>query len=317
MARMIELDDIDFRAYMDASESALKVRKASAYSEDVARAFIRRGPGDYGPHMRSTKIGSDLEFRPGEVTVWAGYNGHKKSMFTGQVALDLIDMEQRVLIISLEMDPAATLARMVRQALASPWPTPRRQADFMAWSEDRLWLFDYVGNLKPTMCFAVLRYFAKELQGTQVFIDSMMKVCQSEESIDEQKAMTADLCNVAKDTGLHVHLVAHCRKPASGGDEKPPTKYDLKGSGSISDMAHNVVTIWANKPKQAAMERDPNDIKSAEADAAVTVEKQRNGAFEGRVKLWFDPQTLRFVNDRTSQVDPYDIPANSSIKVPA
>jgi hypothetical protein len=40
-------------------------------------------------------------------------------------------------------------------------------------------------------------------------------------------------------------------------------------------------------------------------DAAVTVEKQRNGAWEGRLKLWWHEDSLRFVDDRTSPVEPY------------
>ena len=306
---MIERDEIDFAEYERATEPALKVRKASAFAEDLEQAFVRRGPGDYGPHMRSTKLGHDLEFRKGEVTIWAGYNGHKKSMFTGQVAIDLCDMVQRVLIASLEMQPSATLARMARQALAKQWPTRQQLATFTDWTDDRLWLFDHVGRLSPSLCLAVLRFFARERGGQHVFIDSLMKVCQSEESLDEQKQLMSDLCDVAKETGLHVHLVAHCRKPQSGDDSKPPTKYDLRGSSAVSDLAHNVVTVWSNKAKQAAVKQDPMTHKAGEPDMAVTVEKQRNGEFEGRVSAWFDPMTFRFVNDRTSAVEPYDMSA--------
>ena len=305
MARVIEPDDIDFETYAAATEPALKVRKASAFQEDLERAFVRRGPGDFLPHMHSTKLGADLEFRPGEVTIWAGYNGHRKSMLTGQVALDLIAAEQRTLSMSLEMQPSSTLARMAQQGLAKQWPTRRDLGDFTAWTDGRLWLFDHVGRISPRLCLAVLRYFARELQGQHVFIDSLMKVCQSEESLDEQKLLMSDLCDVAKETGLHIHLVHHCRKPSSSGDERPPTKYDLRGAGAVSDLAHNVVTIWANKARRDAK---PGDPKWDDPDALLSVEKQRNGKFEGKVKLWFDDFTLRFVNDATSSVLPYDIP---------
>lgn len=308
MAVTFNEGNFDFRTYMHASEPALKVRQASAFSEDLAQAFVIRDAADFGPHMHSTKLGTELEFRPGEVTIWAGYNGHKKSMFTGQVALDMCAMDQRTLIVSLEMQPASTLARMARQGLAARYPTLQRQAEFMDWTDGKLWMFDHVGRISPALCLAVLRYFADELKGKQVFIDSLMKVCQSEESLDEQKQLMSDLCDVAKETGLHVHLVAHCRKPQSGGDERPPTKYDLRGSSAISDLAHNVVTVWANKAKAAALKKDPMDAKQHDPDMAITVEKQRNGEFEGRVSTWFDPITFRFVNDRVSSVEPYPIP---------
>jgi len=301
---MIERDSFDWHAYAKATEPALKVRKASAFAEDLERAFVRRKPGEYGPHMSSTKLGTDLEFRAGEVTVWAGYNDHKKSMLTGQVALDLCCQDQRTLVASLEMPPAATLARMAKQALASQWPDIGQQADFMRWSDKRLWLFDHVGRITPALCIAVLRYFADELRGQQVFVDSVMKVCQSEESLDEQKLLMSDLCDVAKETGLHVHLVAHCRKPQSGDDSKPPSRYDIRGSSAVADLAHNIVTVWANRAKAEAIRKDPNDPAANKPDMIITVAKQRNSRFEGSVSGWFDEATLRIVNDRTSPVEP-------------
>jgi twinkle protein len=305
---MIEADTIDLQSYMEATEPALKVRKASAFQDELERAFIRRGPGDYLPHMRSTKLGADLEFRPGEVTVWAGFNKHKKSMFTGQVALDLCAFDQRVLVVSLEMQVAATLSRMARQALAMEWPSRRHLADFTAWTDDRLWMFDHVGRLTPKLCLAVLRYFARELGGQHVFVDNLMKVCQSEESLDEQKQLMSDFCDVARETGLHVHVIAHCRKPTGGDDSKPPSRYDLRGSSTISDLPHNIVIVWANRAKEAALRKDPNAIEANQPDARISVEGQRNGRFEGSVGLWFDDATLRFSNDRMSRIEPYDIP---------
>ena len=49
-------------------------------------------------------------------------------------------------------------------------------------------MFDHIGRIAPDECCA--RHpliFADELKGSQVFIGSMMMVCASEESLDEQK----------------------------------------------------------------------------------------------------------------------------------
>lgn len=311
MARLIEPDTIDFEAYLEATEPAMKVRKASAFQEALEQQFVVRKPGEYFPHMRSTHLGSNLEFRPGEVTVWAGYNKHKKSMFTGQVALDLCAMNQRVLMASFEMLVESTLARMAKQAIASEWPSRNQLTDFTEWTDNKLWMFDHVGRITPKLCLAVLRYFARELKGQHVFIDNLMKVCQSEESLDEQKQLMSDLLDVSKETGMHVHLVAHCRKPSSGDDSKPPSRYDLRGSSTISDLPHNIVTVWSNRAKDAALRRDPNDPIASKPDVLISVEGQRNGKFEGSVGLWFDDATLRFSNDRMSRIEPYDIPTRA------
>ncbi len=302
MARLIP-DSIDFAQYERDTEFRVKVRPASLFEDDLTRHFepVQAAPA---PTMQSTKLRSVIAFRPNEVTAWAGYNGHRKSMLTGQVALDLVAQDQRTLIVSLEMPPADTLARMARQACASPHPAAARRQEFMRWTDGRLWIFDHVGRLTPKRCLAVLRYFADELKGQQVFIDSFMKVVQSEESMDEQKQMVTDLCDVAKETGLHVHLVAHCRKPLD--ENKPPTKYDIRGSGAISDQCHNVLLVWDNKAKRAEAEKSyPNPDKLCKPDALVCIDKQRNGSFEGKCGLVFDARTLRFCDSELAAVDPY------------
>jgi twinkle protein len=304
MARVIEEGDIDFRAYEQATEVKVKIRQASVFLDDLKAQFARRDQAPVEPSMGSTKLRNLLHFRPGEVTAVAGFNGHRKSMFAGQLALDLMQAGQKVLIASMEMQPERTLARMARQAAAKRWPDPRWLAEFSQWTDGRLWLFDHLGRITPSSCIAVCRYFAEHLEGQHVFIDSMMMVCASEESLDEQKQFVTDLCRLGKETELHIHLVTHCRKPQAG-EERAPTKYDIRGAAAISDQVDNVLTVWANKAKRDKLETNPHDSDAlSQPDALVSVEKQRNGSWEGKVKLWFDETSLRFCDDRSSEVEP-------------
>lgn len=306
MAQLIR-SDIDFAAYERSTDARVKVRKASDYTDDLKAAFAPKDRASKVAEMFSTKLRDRIAFRPGEVTAWAGYNGHRKSMFTGQVALDLCVSRERVLMASFEMSPAATLARMARQCFGVARPANPSLDAFASWTDDRLWLFDHMGRISPTQCLAVIRYFAEELKGTQVVIDSMMMVCASEEHLDEQKQFTTDIVRAAQEFGLHIHLVTHCRKPQTG-EERPPSKYDVRGSAAISDQAHNVVTIWANKGKRDKLSRNPQDIAAhQEPDALIGVEKQRNGEWEGSVKLWFDVPSMRFIDDQRGTVEPYVI----------
>lgn len=298
-------DTLDWGAYMRQTEASVKVRRAAEFADDMDAEFADRDRSQRSV-MFSTKLRDVIEFRPGELTCWAGYNGHRKSMFVGQVALDLCSQRERTLIASMEMSPGRTLARMVRQAYGEASPGQESRRRFAKWTDGRLWLFDHLGRVTPSTMQAVCMYFANELHGRHAVIDSMMMVCGSEESMDEQKQFTTDLCRLAQETGMHVHLVTHCRKPQSGAEDKPPTKYDLRGSAAISDQASNVITVWANKPKMNRLQADPGDDEALHMpDAAVTVEKQRNGAWEGRLKMWWDDSSLRFLDDRTSPVAPY------------
>ncbi len=312
MAALIP-DDIDFSEYERETDCKAKVRPASVFSDELDAAFTPRTSGQRRSTMRSTNLRNAIEFRPGEVSVWAGYNGHRKSMFTGQVAMDMCADDQPTLVMSLEMPPRETLKRMCMQACAVEVPRVDDRRAFMRWTDGRLWLFDHVGGLTPSKCMAVCRYFAEKHSGAHVFIDSFMKVCASEESMDAQKAMVGDLCDVAKETGLHLHLIAHCRKPSGGAEDKPPTKYDIKGSGAITDQPHNVLLIWDNKPKRAEFEKPPEkqDPKYHDQhDAVITLDKQRNGRVEGRFGMWFDDASLRFCDYRGANPEPmFDVEA--------
>ena len=104
--------------------------------------------------------------------------------------------------------------------------------------------------------------------------------------------------------------MAHCRKPSGTDEGKPPTKYDIRGSSSISDQPHNIVTIWQNKAKRIEAEkREPDKAVMDKPDAIVSIEKQRNGAFEGRFGFWFDDRSLRFCDSYMAPVEPYPMEA--------
>lgn len=296
-------DAIDLAAYVQTPDLTAKVQPASEFLAAVKREF--EPDSARKPKAPSMLVGPmrGLQFRPGEVTVWAGYNGHRKSMLTSQAALDLCVQRQRVLVASLEMSPARTMARMSRQMAAVQRPAAATIDAFHRWTDGRLWLFDHVGKIDPEQCLALCRYFADACKGQHVFIDSMMMVCGSEEHLDEQKQFVTTLCRVAVETGLHLHLVAHCRKPPSGDDSSPPTKYDIKGTGAISDQASNVVMVWSDRAK-AALRAAGKEVDDSKPDAMATVEKQRNGSWEGRVRLWFDGDSLRFSSDQAPP-EPY------------
>lgn len=301
-------DTIDFQAYARGGDTSAKVRPASSFREALHREFVPRISGARASEMFSTKLAGKLEFRPGEVTAWAGYNGHRKSMFTSQLMLDLCVQREPVLGMSLEMVPARTLRRMTQQAAGMAVPASSFIDHFSHWTDGRLWIFDHMGRFAPDQAIAVCNYFAQELGGRHVFIDSMMMVCRSEESLDEQKQFVTDAVQLAQETGLHVHIVAHMKKPPAGDESKPPTKYDIRGSAAISDQCANVVTIWANMKRKKALEAmisKPDVLE--EPDAIVSVEKQRNGAFEGQLKQWFDPSSFRFMNDRYEPVEAYEL----------
>ena len=302
MANTITPDDIDFSLYLRETEPQQKVRPASQYIEDLIDSMFS-GRIEPGAHLPWTKTEKLVKFRPGEVSLWAGINGHGKSLMTGQAALSMMGQGERVCIASFEMKPRKTLERMARQWHAD---NPRRDGDspeiveimrdvyrqFGGWTDTRLWLYDQQGTVDSNTVLAVTRYCAKELGITQMFIDSLMKCVKGEDDYNGQKQFLDELCALARDCGIHIHLVHHIKKLAS--EDQEPGKFDAKGSGAITDQVDNFFAVWRNKRKEKDQAAG-KPVQQDEPDAMLICDKQRNGEWEGKVHLWFDRESQQYM----------------------
>lgn len=152
---------------------------------------------------------------------------------------------------------------------------------------------------------ATIRYCADKLRISHFFLDSMMRCVRGEDDYNGQKDFVTDLCAAGQETGAHIHLVHHTKKPAD--DSHKPTRFDAKGSGAISDQVDNVFAIWRNKPKERQLERrewaneEERDKIVSRPDALVICDKQRHGEWEGSIALWFDGRSQSFRGDARQQ----------------
>jgi twinkle protein len=159
------------------------------------------------------------------------------------------------------------------------------------WLRSRLWLYDQFGTVMSNRMIALARYAREEIGVQHVVIDSLMKCGIATDDYGGQKSFVDKLSTLAKDTNVHIHLVAHARKGEN--EDKPPGKMDISGTADLTNMADNVVTCWVNKKKVHAVEQGKHDYDD-KPDAVLSVEKQRNGDYEGRCWLWFHGQSLQF-----------------------
>lgn len=283
-------DDIDFAMYMESTEAGHKLVPAGAYAEEVAD-YLENGLQMTGARLPWRKTWDLIRFRPGEVTLWSGMNGHGKSLALGQAAAGFVCQREPVCIASFEMRPVVTLARMTRQTLGSRQPDRAPVLDLHDVWSDWLWLYDQQGQVHAEKILAVMRYAAQVLGCKHFILDSLMKCGLAEDDYTAQKLFIDALCTIARDTGMHVHLVAHSRKARD--ETQAPGKMDVKGSGSITDQVDNVIVWWRNKAKESAMQAG-EAVEPMKPDALMLIEKQRNGEFEGKVAFWFDRESLQF-----------------------
>ncbi len=286
MAKYITLEDLD--GYLDGPDESPNVKPASEYLQKVIDRFYNKDQFK-GSRLPFDRHEHTIQFRPGELSLWLGINGHGKSLVLGQYITWWMALGDRACIASMEMKPEVTLQRMCRQAAQCEEPAISFLNKFHKWSDDRLWIYDQQGTVKAERILSVVRYFADKLQGNHFVIDSLLKCGIPEDDFNRQKWFVDELTAVCRDKNIHVHLVHHSRK--LGDENAPPGKMDAKGSGSITDQVDNCITVWRNKKKESDLRNGkPNDSP----DALMLVDKQRHGEWEGCIPLWFDPKSWQF-----------------------
>ena len=237
-----------------------------------------------------------FKLRPGELTIWAGINGHGKSLLLNHVVLHLIKQQAKCVIASLELHPVETLGRLAAQYndVQQDMLGENGIHEFIDFVAERLWLYTETGDMEPDRVLAVCRYSRAELKADHIVIDSLMKCGTTDQDYAAEKRLVNSLQNIAKQSGVHIHLVAHSRKLKD--ETQLMGKFDVVGSGMITNMADNVMTISRNKTKELEARKQSPDKKIMDKpDTWLVCDKQRHGTgWEGAIGLWFKPSG-RFV----------------------
>lgn len=283
---------------------AAKIRRASDWTQAVVDRFHGEGAEINWRSSGFAKMAGKFDFRPGELTVWAGINKHGKTTFLTHVMLNLMQSGERVCIASMEMKPAETMSKMSRQASGVGTPSISFIKAFGRWTDDKLWIYDHLGRVSAQRILALAHYVRKQMKIDDFVVDSLMKCGLGVDDLTGQKDFVDELSTIARDTGLRIHLVCHMRK---GENEKaPPDKFQVKGAGEISDMPDNIALMWKNLRKadevaQAEREKDESQraalLKQAneKPDAFLRIAGQRHHPWEGSFAFWFDKDSQQFL----------------------
>jgi len=300
-------DAIKHFIHMSETYDPEELRGAIDFLPDVINEFYPTDgmvPG-FDPPFAAAK--DKLRFRYAEVSTWTGINSHGKSQCLGHVTVAGIAQGEKFCIASLELKPAKLLRRMTIQAKALKKPSIPEVTDTLEWFDDRVWMFDLTGTAKAAKILSVFEYARKRYGIRQFVIDSLMKCGIAEDDYKGQKEFVEALCDFVNIHNCHIHLVAHSRKHEN--ESKIPNKLDVKGTGAITDLAHNCFTIWRNKAKEekvrALMGRadlDKDQIVEAfqklqhEPDVLFLCDKQREGDWEGKIPLYFDMDSYQYLD---------------------
>lgn len=291
--KLIVDDDIDFDAYLRRPKESANVRMASEYTQKIIDSIY--GDNELkGLYLPWSKTATRVRIRLGELTVHTGVNGHGKSIALNLLLLAFMAQGQKAVICSFEMPVVRTLERMVRQWVGVSQPTVEYICKFSDWLDKKLWVYAQTGNLRSDRMVAVARYCIEELGIQHIVIDSLMKMSDiADDDYNAQKKFTDTLQNLAKDMNSHIHLVTHSRK---GDESRPMSKFDVKGSSAITDLADNVFIWWKNKKKLDQIDAgNLSDEDKRKPDAMLVVDKQRNGEWEGKIPLWYHKPSFQLL----------------------
>lgn len=295
------LDRSCFRDIVDGAHSLdpKELRCASSYHDAVLARFFPPEGGRSGwetPFDKLTHKG--VHFDESELILINGINGHGKTSFVSQAVLSIMMQGGRCCIASMEIKPARLLHTMTQQACGLGSPARPFVEHVQEWWNGRLWLFDVVGAAKADYLLDVFRY-ARSRYGITVFvIDSLAKCGMADDDYAGQKRLVEALCDFKNETDSTVFLVTHSRKLES--EHRIVDKMDIKGTGTIADLADTVTTIWRNKAKEA----DPEG-KADEPDARWYWQKNRNGDFEGTAHLYYTQDCHQFRDRQDANAKAY------------
>lgn len=264
---------------------------------DKVKTRIANGVTHSGEKLPWSKTYDLVRLRGGEVSIWAGVNGHGKSLVLGQVMLWL-PPDQKVLIASLEMPGEATIARMCQQTLTTGIPSERYIDDFMD-ATDNFYLYDVMGTV-PAKRILPLVYYASKVMGiNHIVLDSLVKFGIRLDDFTGQRDFMNELCAIAQEFGCHIHLVHHLKKGEN--ETQEPDKWHIKGAGELTDMADNVFIQHRHKDKEKKIENGES-VDALTPDASLYCVKQRHGEWEGKIALYFDKTSHQFMGGPESRL---------------
>jgi len=230
--------------------------------------------------------GHKFRFYPGGVTIWSGFPGTGKTTLLRQLVCHLLQRGRGVFVVSLEEPPQHMLARLCMTAAGTTQPTDDQGQWFIDGPGVRLRLWGKIGLASFKTVLGASRYAIKREGCQHVVIDSLTCLDIGGTDWDGQRGVANSLCDLARASGAHIHLVAHPRKPQKG--DGAPDLSEIAGSSDLVRLADNVVFVQRHLDTEPVAFDQPTEMY-------VVIRKQRHGTGACcRIDGWFHRHERQF-----------------------
>jgi twinkle protein len=245
--------------------------------------------------------GRHIRFFPGGYTVWSGNPGNGKTTILRQLACHLMRPTSEtqplagpgVFICSLEEAPRDVLIRHANVACGTEEISVTALEWCMElWSQKiKLWNYRPIeADARYQRILAAIRIMARDHGVRHAVIDSLMCLDVPVNDLEAQRNFAVSLSRTCESSGVHIHLVAHPRKPANRDQELDIA--DVAGSADIGRRADNVLFV-----KRAS--QDEGVVLDDRSPMRIAVRKQRYGTgWTGEIGGWFHRGFRQFVCDQ-------------------
>lgn len=236
--------------------------------------------------------GERLRLYPCGVTIWSGFPGAGKTTLLRQLACHLLQRDQGVFFASLEEHPKHLLVRLAMTAAGTDRPNAHQVQWFIDAYGERLRIWAKVGLTKHRNLLAVIRKLAASGM-THAFVDSLMKLDIATQDWEGQRNFANLVAATAQQTGTHIHLVAHPKKPPA--KDEDPDSNDVGGARELSGIADNVLFVRRSK-------REAENPLAEVTGMRITIAKQRHGfGALGDITGWFHRHSRQFSIEQFSR----------------
>lgn len=218
-----------------------------------------------------TGLNSKLKgMRAGEITLFTSGTGAGKSSMMREILLHVIQTtDSKVGIVALEESPAESARKFAGLALSrnpakDEIPLEELKVGFDAmFGDDRAIILDHAGSMDDGSIVETLEYMC--LSGATYIMLDHITILVSESaggmSINEgTDKIMASLLKLVKRYPVWIGLISHLRKKPAGDksfeDGIMPSVDDLKGSGSLKQISHDIVAFTRNLTAEEEVERN-------------------------------------------------------------
>ena len=213
--------------------------------------------------------------RQGElVTVTAG-SGLGKSQFLREIIWHILqNTTDNIGLMFLEESTRKTGLSLMSLAANKPLHLPdcestqeeKDSAFEQTLGTNRVFLFDHFGSSDVDNIVNRVRYLAKVVGCSYIFVDHISIIVSAQNNGDERKAIDeimTKLRMLVQETGVSLICVSHLKRPESKGHEEgaATSLAQLRGSGSIAQLSDMVIGLERNGQADDATERNTTRVR--------------------------------------------------------